>query len=338
MKTVTTQAPANIAFIKYWGFNEELVLPFNESISMNLSNCTTTTTVKPLTTGHEDIVEIEDMNGVVSLLENNSIKGKKVYETIKRIRAEANATEFALIRSKNSFPSDAGIASSASGFAALTTALLLAYGLDAKVTDKKELSREVRRSGSASAARSVYDGFVELKKGTTHEEAYAVQLADEKAWELVDIVAVVDTNPKKVGSSEGHVRAEKNPYYQTRLQEMQDRIEKTRLAIAHKQFDHLGPCIEQDTLSMHAVIMTSQPPILYWESGTIAVMKAIMEWRHREALPAYFSIDAGPNVHVICEKENAAEVEKRLAALPDVKFTIFNEPAVGVNQVSEHLF
>lgn len=336
MSKVTVRAPANIAFIKYWG-NTEDNLPLNSSISMTLDNCQTTTTIE-LVDEKYDLIEIADENGSFQELKRTSIKGVKAYEQIERIRDLSGKSERVYVKSMNSFPTSAGIASSASGFCALTSALLLAYGLQSQFDDKKELSKLVRLSGSGSAARSVMSGFVELIGGDAHHASYAVQIAAEKHWDLVDVIAVIDSGMKKTPSSEGHRTAATSPYFETRLIEMQDRIKYARKALLEKKFEKLGKAVEQDTISMHTVMMTSKPPLFYWAPGTVEVMNNVMKWREDDNILAYFSIDAGANVHVICEAHNADEVNKRLQALSFVQSTIVNHPAPGVHQIEDHLF
>jgi diphosphomevalonate decarboxylase len=338
MKKVTVQSPANIAFIKYWGQTaENIYIPRNNNISMTLSSCQTITTVERSSEFKTDAIEL--YNGVnYAPLSKNTHKGKKAYEQIDRIRKMSDSTDRVLIRSKNSFPSDAGIASSASGFSALTAALLLAFDQKDKFNNKRELSKEVRLSGSGSAARSVFGGFVQLLTGSSHDESYAIQIADENHWDLVDIVAIVNNMKKKVTTSEGHAAADSSPYFKTRLHEMQPRIKNTLEAIKTKDIYKLGPAIEEDTISMHSVMMTSKPPAYYWEPGTVSVMKAVMEWRETDNIQSYFSIDAGANVHVICEEKDATEVERRLNNLDLVKNTIYNEPCAGTHEITDHLF
>lgn len=334
---VTTIAPANIAFIKYWSKKPgELFLPNNNSISMTMSGCTTKTTIE-LTDGKDDVVEVKFYGQDFKQIDMSTIKNKNIYRQIYRIRNLAGSKKKIRLRSENNFPADAGIASSASGFAALTAALLLVYGLKEKVEDKVELSRQIRLCGSGSSVRSAFGGFVEFEAGHDHESSHAIQITDEKHWKLVDIVAIVNSQKKKYGSSEGHTLAESSPYLKTRLIEMQDRIKKTRQAIIEKDLNRLGPLIEEDSISMHAVMMTSKPPLFYWEPGTIAILKEVMKWRD-EGLMAYCTVDAGPNVHVICEKKDAKEVEKRLKENEYVKQTIYNEPCEGVKESQAHLF
>jgi len=334
----TLKSPANIAFIKYWGrLDHKIFLPRNNSISMNLSNCSTTTTLE-LGDFDEDTIEIKFFGKEYAGVKNDSIKTKNIFNQIKRIRKLAGSNQKVKIKSVNNFPADAGIASSASSFSALTGCLLLAYGLDDVFEDKKEFSKEIRLCGSGSAIRSAHDGFVEFLYGEKHDDSYAVQIADHNHWNLVDIVAIVNPEKKLTSSSQGHLLADTSPYFEARIKEMQSRINKVRQAILDKDLKTLGPLIELDSTSMHTIMMTSNPPAYYWGAGSMRLMQDIMEWRREDGLQAYFTLDAGPNVHVICEKKDAKEVERRLKDNEFVKWTIYNEAAEGAKIVDEHLF
>jgi diphosphomevalonate decarboxylase len=336
----TAVSPANIAFIKYWGRSDnKLFIPRNNNISMNLSGCKTTTTVELRDDLKKDFIEVKFFGqDSYTKLEQKDIKQKNLYGQVERIRKEAGINKKVHLRSVNNFPSDAGIASSASSFSAATAALLVAFELEDKYEDKVELSRQIRLCGSSSAIRSCYGGFVELIAGKSHEDTYAVQLAGENYWDLVDIVAIVSPEKKLVSSSEGHVLANTSPYFETRIIEMQDRIKKVRQYIMDKNLKELGPLIEEESTSLHLIMMTSVPPIYYWGPGSIRIMQDCMRWRIEDGLFSYFTLDAGPNVHVICEKKNAEEVQRRLSNNEFVKWTIYNEPCEGTKLVNDHLF
>jgi len=335
---VTAVSPANIAFIKYWGrADNKLFIPRNNNISMTMSGCKTVTTVELGDYGR-DLIEVKFFGKDYEKLERKTIKQENLYDQVERIRDMSKDKRYVRIKSENNFPADAGIASSASSFSALTAALLVVYGLKEKFFDKKELSKEIRLCGSSSAVRSVYGGFVEMIAGKGHEDTFAKQIADEKYWDLVDIVAVLDPEKKLFSSSDGHLLADTSPYFETRIVEMQDRIKRCREAILEKNIHKLGPIIEEDTISMHMIMMTSRPPLFYWSHGTVRIIQDLYKWRKEDNLNAYFSIDAGSNVHVICEKKDAKEVRKRLKKNEFVKWTIYNEPCQGVKIINKHLF
>lgn len=329
----TAISPANIAFIKYWGQKDaKLILPFNNSISMNLDNCLTTTTVAFSDQFREDSVRIKFYNSAEKEVDGK--QKERVITQVNRSREQIGIKLPAKIVSHNSFPADAGIASSASAFSALTLALVTALGIK---VNKRELSIFTRLGGSGSATRSVYDGFVEWQAGKDSQSSYAVQLHDEKWWDLADIVAVGKDDQKKVSSLDGHLIATTSPYFAARQTELPQRTRGIKEALITKDFLKLGRLIEAEAVSLHLVAMSSQPPIFYWNEGTMQIVQALLAWREKGLL-GFFTMDAGPNVHVICRRQEASQLNKRLRQLSSVKFTIINRPAKGARLVKKHLF
>ncbi len=327
-QTATAVAPSNIAFVKYWGVADAaLTLPYNESISMNLDNCSTTTTVT-----FDGRLERDEVAIAWYQQPERAAAGKpyeRVVAQLDRVRARAGIDTRALVRSANNFPADAGIASSASGFAALTLAAASAAGLR---LDERELSILTRQSGSGSACRSIPTGFVHWQNDGTDGGSYAVSVAAPGSWALVDIVAVVDAGIKRVSSADNHARAATSPYFGVRLQEVPGRVAQTLLAIRDHDLGSLGAVCEADAVSLHVVAMTAVPPTFYWNAGTLAVVHALHRWRD-EGLFAYFTMDAGANVHVICAAADRMEVDRRLQSLPEVQWTIANGPARGAHLI-----
>jgi len=239
------------------------------------------------------------------------------------------------IISHNTFPADAGIASSASAFSALTLALSQALGFQ---WSKKKLSVETRLSGSGSACRSIVDGFAYWQKAEISDNCYAYQIKDENWWSLVDIVAVVKSDKIKEKSSlQGHSLAKTSPNYENRLKNLPERIKKIKEAILEKNFRKLGTMVEQDAISMHTVCMTCVPEIFYWNKGTLEIIQAVRNWR-QSGLESYFTIDAGHNVHVICQDKDAKKLNMQIKKLENVLFTIVNRPCKGAQLVDKHLF
>lgn len=335
LQQATAVAPANIAFIKYWGVqNAALTLPFNGSISLNLDACLTTTTVT-----FDPSLDADDV--AIALYDRSPERAsgrplERVVAQLDRLRAMAGVGTRAHVASANNFPSDAGIASSAAAFAALTLAGAAALGLE---LDERQLSLITRRSGSGSACRSIPTGYVEwhvpdgpFDIAVWDAHSYATSLAPPEHWDLADVVAVVDAGAKKIGSAENHRLAATSAYFPARLAELPARLAATRAAIAQRDLELLGATMEADAVSMHAVCMTSNPPSFYWSGGTLEIIHAVRAWRDA-GLQSYFTIDAGPNVHVICAAADRAEVADRLAALPAVRFTITNRPGPGARLV-----
>jgi len=324
MYTATAQAGSNIAFIKYWGnLDNALRLPLTNSLSMTLDTAVTITRV----------TFDPDQPLDVLVLDGKDVRGtalERVSRHLDRLRRLRGLTWRARVTSRNTFPTGAGIASSASAFASLTVAAAAALHLD---LSPREMSTYARL-GSGSAARSVFGGYVEWVAGGRHEDSYAFQVAPPEHWPLVDIVALVSTEHKAVGSTGGHRLASTSPLHAARLAHVHAALSRARAAIHQRDIHALGEVMELDALAMHAVMMTSRPNLLYWQPGTVAVMHAVRAWRDG-GLPAYFTIDAGPNVHVITLPEHAQEVQARLRALPFVEDLIVCRAGPGPKVLQE---
>ncbi len=308
LRTATAEASPNIALIKYWGdVDHALRLPANGSISMTLGGLSTVTRVTFDPTIDRD-----------SLLLGGEPAGPAALERVARhldvLRAHAGLDGHARVESTNNFPSGAGVASSASAFAALTLAALTAAGI---AESSESLSRLARR-GSGSACRSIMGGFAEWRAGTGDADSFATQLAPGEHWALVDLVAVISAAPKAIGSTEGHRLAATSPLQAARVADAPRRLSQCREAILRRDFDALAEVVELDSLMMHAVMMTSTPPLLYWMPTTVEILQAVASWR-RGGLGVCATIDAGPNVHCLCEPGAAPAVEGALASVPGVE-------------------
>jgi diphosphomevalonate decarboxylase len=215
-----------------------------------------------------------------------------------------------------------GIASSASGFAALTLAAAAAAGVELGEPALSALAR----LGSGSAARSVPGGFVEWRAADAHDESYAWSIAPPDHWDLRDLVAVVSRRHKAVGSTGGHGAASTSPLFQARLAGLEDDLPLVREALLARDMAVFGPAVEAEALSLHAIAMTSRPPVLYWAPETLDLLHRIHGWR-ADGLPVYFTLDAGPNVHLLCEGAHAPDVETNLAGVDYVEQVLHNRPA-----------
>lgn len=313
--TATALSHPNIAFIKYWGNRDpELRIPANGSISMNLDGLYTRTcvTFDPALAQDQLWLQGESQSGTAL---------QRVSRFLERVRQQAGLHWHARVESENNFPTGAGIASSASAFAALALAASRAAGLE---LSEAELSR-LARTGSGSACRSVPGGFVEWQAGEDDRSSFAFSLAPPDHWELVDCIAVVSQSHKAVGSTDGHTLAASSPLQPARLQDAPRRLEICRRAILERDFAALAEIMELDSNLMHAVMQTSSPPLLYWQPATVAIMLAVTEWR-RQGLSAAYTIDAGPNVHVLCPASQAAAVRQQLLEIPGVQQVIPAQP------------
>ena len=319
----TAQACSNIALIKYWGNRDHwLRLPANPSLSMNMGGLTTITSV----------VFDPALNEDVLILGGRVISGKgrervsRFLDHVRKKTFDVSGTAevfhlFARVESRNNFPAGAGLASSASGFAALAVAASAAAGLR---LSEAELSR-LARLGSGSACRSVPGGFVEWALGVDDQSSFAQSIAPADYWDLRDVVALIDVGHKTVGSTEGHVAADTSPLQEARVATAADRLAKARSAVLRRDFAALAEVVELDSLMMHAVMITSSPSLMYWQPTTVAVMQAVVRWRSM-GLEACTTIDAGPNVHVLCTADATPEVEQRLRAIAGVQRVITARP------------
>ncbi|MBI3959047.1 MAG: diphosphomevalonate decarboxylase [Chloroflexi bacterium] len=329
MSIATVRAGSNIAFIKYWGVADEtLNIPLSNSISMTLADAHTTTTVAWDETGALQ-TDIFVLDGVAQ----SPARSQRLTRHLDILRGLAGVMWRAWVTSRNNFPTASGIASSASGFAALTVAGCAALGLE---MDPTRLSALARRS-SGSASRSLFGGFVEWEKGSSDADSVAVPLYGPEHWDLRDLVAVVSGEEKKLSSAGGHLLAKSSPLLNGRITHVGGWLEEVRGAIAGRDIHRLGPVIELDALAMHSVMMTSSPSLLYWQPGTLEILQAVRRWRQGDGLAVYFTIDAGPNVHLICAAESAPEVETRLSALRSVERVIISRPGPGPQLLDEHL-
>jgi diphosphomevalonate decarboxylase len=326
---VTAVAPSNIAFVKYWGTrDEERTLPYNPSISMTLSECVSRCTVEHVDDADRGEILLRQGDDLAPAPESFA---DRIRRHLEFLRSWAGAEGGFRVATENSFPTGAGMASSASGFAALTLAAAAALGRSLEVEEASILARS---SGSGSAARSVMGGYVEWPGDETSDAAKQLAVADH--WALSDVVAVVSSSAKEVSSLEGHRRATSSPVFERRLQALPGRLHKVRSAIAEKDMNQLGSVLEEEALELHLVAMSSRPPIFYWTAGTIAVLRRVRELRD-EGLAAYSTIDAGPNVHVVCPSDQEEQVTDALSRMAEIESVIADRVGSGPYLTDEHL-
>ena len=306
--SATAIAHPNIAFVKYWGNkNHELRIPASGSISMNLDGLETKTTV-----AFDEHLDKDKL--VLNDEEASHAATQRVSQFLDLVRGMAEVSQYATIESRNNFPMGSGIASSASAFAALALAASKAAGLDLA---EKELSMLARR-GSGSASRSVPEGFVEWQAGNTDADSFAESIAPVEHWDIVDCVVVVDEEHKRTGSSAGHPLADTSPLQAARLTGAPERLDQVRRAILERDFEGFASVVEADSLLMHAVMMTSEPSLMYWNPASVRVLKACQGWRD-EGFQLASTMDAGPNIHVICPADQEGELVSLLDKTDGVK-------------------
>ncbi len=322
----TAIAPSNIAFIKYWGRKDEkLRLPENGSISMNLSNLLTTTTVEFNPDFKEDQIII---NG-----KKEENERSRAIKHLDRIRKIAAINYKAKVVTKNNFPTGTGLSSSASGFAALTLAASAAAGLKLSEKDLSILARQ----GSGSACRSIPDGLVEWLDGDTSDTSYGVSLYPHDYWDIVDIVAIVSKNKKEVSTTEGQKLAKSSPFFPVRLANIKAKIKLIKKYLKEKNFKIFGELIETEALELHAIYLTSYPPLIYLLPATLQVMREVKHWR-AEGISVYFTLNTGQDIHLICQKKDVEKIIKKVQDLSDVQKIIINYPSEGAHLIQSHLF
>ncbi len=327
----TAIANSNIALVKYWGKRDtNLILPYNSSISMTLDSLNTKTTVEFNDSFRKNEVTINEIK----------VKGQE----LKRVTNHLNLLQyllpkkmFANVASESNFPKAAGLASSASGFAALTCAGTKALN---QTLSKKELSI-LARQGSGSASRSVYGGFVEWKKGSRSDglDSHAMLIKDVDHWpEISMIVTVISTEKKKISSRAGMSQTvSTSPFYRAWLETIETDVENMKKAIIEKNFTDLGMIAEKNALKMHATMHTTSPPNIYWKSGSLELMNRVFELRE-EGLECYFTMDAGPQVKILCLNSNLQRIQKEIGTIRTIKDQIICHPGIGARLVKDHLF
>lgn len=290
-KAVTARAHTNIALIKYWGKkNSELIIPTTSSLSLTLDKFYTDTTVF-----FDDQLEQDEL-----FLNNTMIKNKaltKTSEFLDLVRQMAGIKAYANITSVNHVPTAAGLASSASGFAALAAASSKAAGLD---LNRKDLSRLARR-GSGSASRSIFGGFAEWIAGEDDLTSYAHPIQENVTMDIQMLTVVLDGSPKKIGSRQGMQHAiATSPFYDTWVAESAVDLVAMKHAITNNDFQALGELAEHNALQMHSLNFTAKPAFTYFNGDTLNILNLIQDLRH-QGIQAYATMDAGPNVKIISQ-------------------------------------
>lgn len=303
------RARSNIALIKYWGkADAALNTPAVGSISITLEGLWTDTAIRFDPGLVADRLILDGAERTDQL--------ERVSRCLDLVRQRAGIELKAEVISDNNFPTGAGLASSASGFAALVGAAAAALGVD---WSERELSMLARR-GSGSAARSIFGGYVEMHRGEAADgsDSYAEPLATAGHWPLAVLVAITASGEKAVGSGAGMTRsATSSPYYGEWVATHPADMARARDAIAARDFAVLAEVSEASCLKMHAAAMSTTPPLIYWNGATLDCLIRIQQLRAR-GMPVFFTIDAGPQVKAICLPEAADEVEAELRGLPGV--------------------
>ncbi|MEZ5337675.1 MAG: diphosphomevalonate decarboxylase [bacterium] len=310
-RTVRARAHANIALCKYWGKSGPLDTPATPSISLALDSLTTITTAEKIDAAEDAVV----INGRVA----TGLERERVVRYLDLWRAEKLIEGRVRIESENSFPMASGLASSSSAFAALATAL----NELSEVRITQTLLTKLARRGSGSAARSITGGLSSLSNGDDPAARLLVPAADVP-WGMV--VGIVDSEPKQYSSREGMKLSEQtSPYYRRWV--LQARHDYRYMLHALRSWDlgEVGEIAEENSNAMHACMLATRPTLMYWQAGTMDIMHSVVAWR-ADGLQAYYTVDAGSHVAVLCRLEDLDEVTRRMQAIPSVVKAIANRP------------
>jgi diphosphomevalonate decarboxylase len=320
-------ATPNIAFVKYWGKrNDKLILPYNSSISITLGEeLNTKTSVMFTKKIKEDIFYI---NGQKQDLTDKDVKERFAIIDIMRKKARTDAK--VIVVSENSFPTAAGLASSASGIAAMVYAVNAALKLN---LDTKELSI-IARQGSGSSCRSLAGGFVKWEKGNKEDgsDSYIRQIKDSNYWpDLINIITIVSKSKKKISSRVGMKQTvETSQFYKLRPNIAEEHCNQLEEAISRKDFEQLCKITMQESNNFHSVALDTYPPIIYLNDTSKEIINAIHELNESEGkIIAAYTFDAGPNANIITLDKYKNKVLDVLKKIDDIEQTIITKSGNG---------
>jgi len=312
------QAQPNIALIKYWGKRDiEQNLPAVSSLSVTLASLWTKMSVE-----FSEALSCDQL--VVNSTSNNTML-PRISHCLDLVAGKHRL--HASINSEGNFPIAAGLASSASAFAALVVAASKAAG---QRNDTLSLAR-IAGAASGSAARSLFGGFVELQAGDTNIDVETITEADD--WPLTVVVAVTEEDAKPLSSAEAMIRsAESSPFYSSWLERQPADLASARDAVLRKDFAQLASVSEHNCLKMHSVMWGSRPPIVYWNSATLSCME-VVRGLQADGHAVFFTIDAGPQLKAICLPEEVEIVRSALAGCTGVVRTMVSGLGSGARLV-----
>lgn len=324
LPTAIARAHTNIALVKYWGKKDpQLIIPFNNSISLTLDAFYTDTQVTFDENLTHDQLTINQVPQTVQATE-------RVYQFLDIVRQLAHIETFARVTTFNHVATAAGLASSASGFAALAVAAATAAGLH---LNRRELSRLARR-GSGSACRSIYGGLVEWHRGDNDLTSFASPITEDIDWGLQMIAIVINDQQKNISSRNGMAQTvATSAYYDAWVHAANQDILKMRAAIAAHDIDQIGMIAQNNALKMHATTMAANPGFTYLQPQTLQAMQIITDL-HQQGLSCYYTMDAGPNVKVICKQSQTNELLNALAQYFDKQQLLVAKPGPAAHLIS----
>ena len=322
---VSASCPSNIALIKYWGKYERQI-PANPSVSYTLNNCKTNTSMEFVA---------DEKFSVQTFLSGN--EEKKFAEKIEKYFR--NIEEFLpwilkgkyVIKTENTFPHSSGIASSASGFGAIAKCLM---ELDQQFSGLQDSDFKLRKAsflarlGSGSACRSLYDGLVvwgATKEVEDSSDLYALQYPNDQIHEIFkhfnDWVLLIHEGEKSVSSTVGHSLMNTNPYAERRFQEAHENFAVLKEILKTGDMQNFIKLVEHEALTLHAMMMMSDPAFILMKTGTLAVINKIWDYRKETGLPLFFTLDAGANVHLLFPANSKEATIKEFIVKELLQFT-----------------
>ncbi|NGC77188.1 diphosphomevalonate decarboxylase [uncultured Limosilactobacillus sp.] len=316
----TAKAHTNIALVKYWGKeNQELIIPQTDSLSLTLNEFYTTTTVN-----FDDQLTSDQVYVDKQLLDQQD--AKKVVHILNLVRKLSGINYFAKVNSTNHVPTAAGLASSASAFAALAGAASSAAGLK---LSSRDLSRLARR-GSGSATRSIYGGLVEWQKGTDDQSSFAKPILEDVDFPIEMLAVLVNTKKKKISSRSGmQSSVATSPYYDAWRKVVARDMTAIKKAIEAKDIDLIGHIAEENALRMHALTLSADPGFTYFNAETLTIIKAVQDLRNN-GVNCYYTMDAGPNVKVIYDRMNREKIVTKLSNIIGHDRLVVSQPGPGI--------
>lgn len=297
------RAHTNIALIKYWGkADAQQRLPLMSSLSMTLDAFYTDTYLEAATENAFYLNGVKQANRV----------SERVFALLALLNERYGKSAHYQVHSYNNVPTAAGLASSSSAFAALVGAFDYYYQL---ALSPRRLSR-LARMGSGSATRSIFGGFAVWQKGHDDASSYAYPLDEKPKLDLHLLAIELNTAPKVISSTAGMALAQSSPLFAGWLARNELELTEMKQAIAAKDFTQLGQLAELNASEMHAMNLTAQPGFTYFEPATITLMQLVRQWR-AEGIEVYYTLDAGPNIKLLCQLKNVKIITERLASVFD---------------------
>lgn len=303
MRAATAYAHPNIALVKYWGkSNDELNIPATPSLSITLGDLITTT-------------QVEESSSVAVVLDGNQVHDAKINRWLTRLRKKFDLPPLR-IDSSSDFPANSGLASSASGFAALTLAISSAFNLDLSLQEQCDWAR----LGSGSAARSLHGGFVALEIDGV--ACHASQILDASEWTLAIAIAITSDSVKSTGSTEGMTASrDTSPFYDGWVRATIEAFDLGLRAVKNKDFDALARISEASCRQMHALMLSTEPALIYWNAATLNCIDAVARMRN-DGIRVFYTIDAGSHVKAVCDADVVTRVSEELSRVDGVHSVI----------------